>query len=80
MMIPDRVLPKLVELQSFSALDAGFADMDMISIDLELKLAFYGTPFIQAHHGSTWFEYSSFKRISEWSDLADMLLVTAFDT
>ncbi len=80
MIISDRVLPRLVELQSFAAFDAGFADMDAISIGLELKLAFYGTPFIQAHHGSIWFEPLSFKRISEWSDLADMLLVTAFDT
>lgn len=80
MIIPERVLPKLAELQSFAAFDAGFADMGAISIELELKMAFYGTPFVQAHHGSIWFEPLSFKRISEWSDLADILMVTAFDT
>ena len=80
MMIPDRVLPRLAELQSFAAFDAGLADVDMISIELELKLVFYGTPFTQAHHGSIWFEPSTFERINEWSDLADILMVTAFDT
>lgn len=74
MIIPARVLPRLSDLHGFASLDAGFADMDKISIDLELKLVFYGTPFVDGYQSSIWFDSYSFARINDWSDLADMLM------